>query len=209
MDHGIGARRLTTRQRWTGVGTSTALIAVVGMGVAAARADGGAAHDHSSAAHSASAHHDSPASAGSAAPPSAAAGMVCGDEIRGQVARTFGLAAARSTSTRSGDRFSCTYHVAGGHLVLSVVDAPSSAAAAAEVGAARAEGSADRRVSGLASLGLPGYESADGVVVFRKDDAVLEVDARRLPAAVGPARLSRADVAYQLATDVLACWTGS
>ena len=36
----------------------------------------------------------------------------------------------------------------------------------------------------------------------------LNVDATRLPARAGPTRDSRADIAYALATDIIACWRG-
>ena len=45
-------------------------------------------------------------------------------------------------------------------------------------------------------------------MIFLKDDKTLEVDPRGLPSGLGPNRLSRGDFAYQLATDVLGCWTG-
>ncbi len=42
--------------------------------------------------------------------------------------------------------------------------------------------------------------------MFLKDDKTLTVDATRLPATNGPADLSRSDLAYQIATDVIGCW---
>jgi hypothetical protein len=63
-------------------------------------------------------------------------------------------------------------------------------------------------IHGLANLGLPAYETPDGVVVFVKDNMTLEVNGQALPSKVGPHDITRTALAYQLATDVLACWSG-
>jgi hypothetical protein len=60
----------------------------------------------------------------------------------------------------------------------------------------------------LASFGLPGFETPDGVVVFAKDDKTLRVDARHLAAHTGASRQTPSEVAYQVASDILGCWTG-
>jgi hypothetical protein len=36
----------------------------------------------------------------------------------------------------------------------------------------------------------------------------LEVDATAMPEAIGPNRVARGDFAYQIATNILACWSG-
>ncbi|MEO6821546.1 MAG: hypothetical protein ABI468_03435 [Candidatus Nanopelagicales bacterium] len=63
-------------------------------------------------------------------------------------------------------------------------------------------------LSGLASLGLPAFETPNGMVAFLKDDKTLQVDASAMTSLIGPQRLTRSGVAYQIATDVLACWNG-
>ena len=65
-----------------------------------------------------------------------------------------------------------------------------------------------KAVTGLADLGRPAYESTNGIVVFLKDNMTLLVDSSALPPQVGPQNTPRADLAYTVATDVLACWTG-
>jgi hypothetical protein len=47
----------------------------------------------------------------------------------------------------------------------------------------------------------------DGTVVFHKDAQVLTVDPTHLSTATGPHRLSRADLAYEIASDVIGCWS--
>jgi hypothetical protein len=64
-----------------------------------------------------------------------------------------------------------------------------------------------RALTGLAGLGLPAYENSTGTVVFLKDNMTLQVNASTLPQRVGPQGSSPADLAYTIATDVLACWT--
>lgn len=141
--------------------------------------------------------------------PSAVAKMVCEDETKQKVAAMLGAARTPVTTTSYvRHRYTCTYRLSEGPLVLSVDDVTGLPAAQVALREARTRVGATRPITGLASLGLPGYESAAGAVVFRKDDKVLVVDARALPAAVGSHHLSRADVAYQVATDVLACWSG-
>jgi hypothetical protein len=49
---------------------------------------------------------------------------------------------------------------------------------------------------------------ADGAAVFLKDDKTIRVDATGLPARDGPSGDSRTDLAYTIATDILACWAG-
>ena len=51
------------------------------------------------------------------------------------------------------------------------------------------------------------FESSDGVVSFAKDDKTLTVDARGLSGRALPAGQSRRDTAYQIASDILGCWT--
>lgn len=62
-------------------------------------------------------------------------------------------------------------------------------------------------MSGLVGLGLPAYQDTTGRVVFLKDNMTLLVNPAALPPRVGPHKSSRADFAYTLATDILACWS--
>lgn len=139
------------------------------------------------------------------APPAAA--MVCGDEIRDRVAQILALPAAPvPASVWSGGLYTCAYRLPAGTLVLSVKETASPADARSWAQAAAGPGAGP--IEGLANLGLPAYRSAAGTVAFAKDTFALTVDATRLGEPIGPERLSRASLAYQLATDVLACWSG-
>jgi hypothetical protein len=138
--------------------------------------------------------------------PSPAAAMICSDEVRGDL-RT--VLADRSVPEGSGvwhvDTYTCTYRLRVGTLVLSVHESPDVAGAEQHLRALRA------RLGGgesLLGLGEEAYAPADGTVILRKDNDVLLVDATALPAVFGSQDQHRADFAYEIASDILGCWTG-
>jgi hypothetical protein len=77
---------------------------------------------------------------------------------------------------------------------------------------ARATFDADRsRMLGaqpLAGLGERAYGTEDGTVLVLKDSQILVVDTTRLPQEFGANGQRRGDLAYEVASDVLGCWTG-
>lgn len=140
--------------------------------------------------------------------PSAAARLVCGDEIRTDVSRIFALATPVSaTSTWQGGVFTCTYRMPSGPLTISVKDTLAGASGQAYFNALRAFDGAPPLLKGLEAFGLPSYETTDGRVVFLKDGKTLAVDAGSLPMVAGPSGESRTDVAYAVAADVIGCWS--
>jgi hypothetical protein len=141
-------------------------------------------------------------------PPSAAARMVCSDEIHMAVTRTFGLSTlAAGRSSWQGGLFTCTYRLPTGPLTLSVKDSLVASSGRAYFNALRAFDGTPRLLTGLEAFGLPSYETADGRVVFLKDGKTLAVDAGSLPKVAGPDGQSRTDVAYAVAADVIGCWS--
>lgn len=145
----------------------------------------------------------------SAGAPSNAAKMICGPETVHAVVTILGLERRpHIAKTWAHGRYTCTYHLPVGALVLSVqesADPQSALAYSTKLGATFRKTSP---ITGLANLGFPGYETPDGVVVFVKDNMTLEVDASGLPAKLGPHHITGNALAYQLSTDVLACWSG-
>lgn len=142
--------------------------------------------------------------------PSIAAQMICGTETNGHVATLAGLQApVPTTSSWADNLYSCRYAIHGVSLVLSVKSAADPAAARGYFDQLESTAHQAQPLSGLASLGLPGYQTPAGVVVFVKDSDVLTVDATRLPAEVGSQGETRGDLAYTLATNILACWSGN
>ena len=154
----------------------------------------------------------SPATAASApnpASPPKSASMICGPETATSVATLTGRHNPPPTkATWAGHLYTCTYRLPTGSLVLSVKDSPDVAVARAYFNGSRRASGRTQSLTGLAGLGLPAYENNTGTVVFLKDNMTLKVDASGLPDRVGPQGTKRSDLAYAVATDVLACWTG-
>jgi len=146
---------------------------------------------------------------GAPSEPSDAAKMICGPKTVAAVGTILALdEQPHIVKTWSHNLYTCTYHLPAGALVLSVQQSTDAAAALAHSRRLAATFPTTSAIEGLANLGFPGYETPDGIVVFVKDDMTLEVDASGLPAALGPHNITGNALAYQLATDVLACWTG-
>jgi hypothetical protein len=132
--------------------------------------------------------------------------MVCSEDISGKVVQVLQLAAPPHTeSTWADSVYTCTYHLPMGPMVLSVQVAPTRAAAGAAFDANRT------RLGGtepLAGLGERAVRTPTGVAVVLKDSDVLTVDATALPAVFGSNEQRRTDLAVEIASDVLGCWTG-
>lgn len=139
------------------------------------------------------------------ATPSPAAKMVCSDDIKSKVKQVLRLPADAPTHTSFVDHlYTCTYTLPEGPLVLSVHDSASKAAAAAYYTALRPTLGP---TSGLPGLGEHAYGTSRGTVVVLKDSQTLVVDATGLPAVFGSQGQKRTDLAYEIASDVLGCWT--
>lgn len=139
--------------------------------------------------------------------PSDAARMVCGDQPMDRLTSILDLESKPHTVEDWADStFTCTYHLEEGALEISVREAGDEASARTYFDAMQALAKDAKPVEGLANLGFPAYETADGSAVFLKDNFVLHVDASDLPAVLGPESITRNALAYQLSTTILACW---
>ncbi|WP_258804221.1 hypothetical protein [Pseudarthrobacter sp. NS4] len=139
--------------------------------------------------------------------PSEAALMVCGDQPMDRLTAILDLEQDPHTINDWADStFTCTYHLDEGDLVISVKEAKNQATALTYFDAMQALAKDATPIEGLANLGFPAYETADGSAVFQKDSFVLQVDATDLPATLGPDNITRNALAYQLSTTILACW---
>jgi hypothetical protein len=137
--------------------------------------------------------------------PSAAA-MVCSAEVRENIARLLALPARpQGRPTWRNHLYTCHYDLPAGPLVLTVHESPDDAAARSYLADRRRSFPRTTPITGLASLGLPGFESPSGVAAFTKDNFTLVVDATQLSGPLGAAGTTRSGFAYALATDVLAC----
>lgn len=144
-------------------------------------------------------------STASAPGPSAAAQMVCSADIKDKVKQVLSLSSSPVThSTFVDHRFTCTYDLPMGPLKLSVQDSPSKAAAGTYFTGLRPTlGTTDT----LIGLGERAYGTPSGTVVVLKDSQTLSVDATGLPTVFGAQQQKRTDLAYEIASDVLGCWT--
>jgi hypothetical protein len=140
--------------------------------------------------------------------PSQAARMVCSEEIRDAVARTFGLAQApRSTGDWSHGVFTCRYRLPGGPLIVSVQDATNEGAGRAYYTSLRTRLTGARDIEGVESFGIPAFETPVGNVAFLKDGKTLRVDASHVAKASLPVDFSTSEAAYGVAAAVIGCWT--
>jgi hypothetical protein len=167
---------------------------------------GCASHSSSTAASPASGMSmPSGAAAAAAAPPETAA-MVCGAEIKGKVKQVLDLPADPSTrSTWANSTYTCSYALPMGPMTLTVQVLPNSARAAAKLDAGKAAAAGAQT---LAGLGERAWSTPAGTAVVLKDNQILTVDATGLPAVFGANDQKRSDLAYEVASDVLGCWTG-
>ena len=145
------------------------------------------------------------ASPASESGPSAAAQMICSADIKGKVRQVLTLRRPPATHTTFiGHRYTCAYDLPMGPLVLSVHDSPNTSAARAYFTELRPTlGATDA----LIGLGEDAYGTTTGTVVVLKDSQTLTVDATGLPPAFGSQKQKRTDLAYEIASYVLGCWT--
>jgi hypothetical protein len=155
-----------------------------------------------------------PASGSNAGPPTgklagnppASAAMICDADIKSKVREALGLAGPPSTEWRWSDSvYTCDYHLPMGRMSLQVT-------VLAGAPQARTLFDADRaRTPGaqpLAGLGERAFGTDNGTVLVLKDNQVLVVDTTRLPQEFGANGQRRTDLAYEVASDVMGCWTG-
>ena len=138
--------------------------------------------------------------------PSAAALMICSDDLRDQVRTVLRLSApAPARSTWQDPLYTCTYTLPMGTMVVSVRESASKPAAREHLRALRTRLGATEALLGL---GEQAYATRTGIALVVKDAMTLQVDTTRLPPVFGPERQRRTDLAYEIASAVLGCWTG-
>ncbi len=139
------------------------------------------------------------------AAPSDTQALICGDEIRETVQSVLGLKSEPLASpTMMNGLYTCTYELPMGSMRLSVQHTASKAAAQIYLTDRSAKVHAEKA---LAGLGEGAFGTGTGVVLTVKDNEVLEVDTTALPRVFGNQGQRRTDLAYEIASDVLGCWT--
>jgi hypothetical protein len=139
--------------------------------------------------------------------PSVTAKMVCGPDIQASVAQALSLTSLRPPKpTWQDSLYSCTYQLPVGPMTLSVKQLANNAAAKVYFAGVRASFGPTTTMIGL---GEQSYGTANGIVVVVKDDKTLVVDTTKLPVVFGTQGQKRTDFAYEIASDVMGCWTGN
>jgi hypothetical protein len=133
--------------------------------------------------------------------------MICADEGQREIASTLGVEPVQPVVGRwRKPVYSCRYAYAGGSMTLSVRELPDVTTATAYYGTLQ------RRLGASTSdttLGQGTATTNDGSVLVVKDNKVLDVDARALPARFGRPAVDRDDAALETAITVMGCWTGA
>jgi hypothetical protein len=151
-----------------------------------------------------------PASGSNAGPPTgnppASAAMICDADIKSKVREALGLAGPPSTEWRWSDGvYTCDYHLPMGRMSLQVTVLAGAPQASTLFDADRGR---TLGAQPLAGLGERAFGTDNGTVVVLKDNQVLVVDTTRLPEEFGANGQRRTDLAYEVASDVMGCWTG-
>ncbi|MBG0739838.1 hypothetical protein IV500_10620 [Paeniglutamicibacter antarcticus] len=161
----------------------------------------------SSVAHPSAAESATPAQPVAGNAPSDAAKMICGDETKTNLTSSLALPGPPESADSWADKlYTCTYTLPAGKLVLSVKESDDPTSARAYFDALQLKLGSTESIDGLANLGLPAYKTADGNVVFTKDNMTLQVDASALTETVGPHSVSRTELSFEIATAILGCW---
>lgn len=136
----------------------------------------------------------------------ATARMICSEDIKAKVVQALRLDAPPPTRDSWANRvYTCRYDLPMGTMTVSDQVFPDTGAARAHLAAIQSQ---DGTARPLAGLGQQAYASSRGVAVVLKDDQILTVDTTALPERFGPTDQRRTDLAYEVASDVLGCWTG-
>lgn len=145
-------------------------------------------------------------SAASVGKPTATALMICSDDIKSKIEQVLKLPRQPYATTSFANQiYTCTYHLPVGPMVLSVQHAQTKAAADTYYNRVK---STLGPTAVLLGLGQKAYGAPSGVAVVLKDNETLMVDARGVPAVFGADQQKRTDLANEIASDVLGCWTG-
>jgi hypothetical protein len=147
-----------------------------------------------------------PSTGQAAAGPSEAAREVCSTEIRTDIAQVLALKSVPAPkATWVNHVYTCTYRLPMGRFVLSVTESTDDKAAQAFATKLRKQLTGARSVAGLTTTA---FATPNGLLALVKDNDTLQVDATQLPAEFGSQNEKRTDFAYEVASDVLGCWTG-
>ena len=138
--------------------------------------------------------------------PSASAKMICARNAQTELAAVLGVRTTQPVVPTWTDHiYSCRYTYKNAAMVLSVKELSSKTETDAYfTSLAHRLGQTERL-----TLGQGGFTTKNNSVVVRKDYKVLLVDISALPARFGVPPGRRGDIAVNVATTIMGCWTGA
>jgi hypothetical protein len=137
--------------------------------------------------------------------PPASAAMICDADIKSKVREALSLAGPPSTEWHwSNGVYACDYYLPMGRMSLQVTVLTGARQARTMFNADLARTLGARPLVGL---GERAFGTENGTVLVLKDNQVLVVDTTRLPQEFGANGQRRTDLAYEVASDVMGCWT--
>lgn len=140
--------------------------------------------------------------------PSKSAKMVCQKEAQVDIAANLGLkltSVTVPTWVKAQHLYSCTYVFPRGKITLGVKELSNADETTAYFNSVKAKYGVTQQLNGL---GQGAWILENNDVVARKDYKVLLVDVHAIPADFVPAMV-RSDVAINVATAIMGCWTGA
>jgi hypothetical protein len=138
--------------------------------------------------------------------PSVSAKMVCQQEVRDEIASALGVSETRVTKPTWSDHvYSCTYVYPNGSIVISVKELVNADSTTKYFESLAAKLGKKEVIPGLAQ---GAFLAPNDDVVVRKDYKVLLVDVHGISQQFLPA-MTRADVANNIASAIMSCWTGA
>ena len=141
--------------------------------------------------------------------PSRSAKMVCEAEARRDIAATLGVKETRVTKPTwvvKDHLYSCTYVYPRGKVVLFVKEFSNEQATTAYYDSVLKHFGT---IQPLKGLGQGAWTLKNNDIVARKDYKVLLVDVRGIAPPFGPSRMTRTDVALNVAAAIMGCWSGA
>jgi hypothetical protein len=141
--------------------------------------------------------------------PSESAKMICAQEAQTEIyqSATGVKTVAPFKPTWVDHVYSCKYVYPGGATMTLAVKEVSNAAETTAYFDSLA--TKLHKTTRAVEIGQGAFQAQDGSIVVRKDFKVLLVDITKLPAQFGVPASPRGDVAINVATTIMSCWTGA
>jgi hypothetical protein len=140
--------------------------------------------------------------------PSVSAKMICSDEVKTELSSLLGVQPIAPLEPTWKDHvYSCTYRYKGGELTLSVKELVDKSATDAYYASLATELGKKQNINGLSPGGA--FTTKNDSVVVLKDYKVLLVDISGLPKQFGNPPDASKNIALNVGSLIMGCWTGA